>query len=66
MRRLLETCREYGVFDQDDDEAMALMGVVQRLPLRREAQTDPYNTDMVLEVDHSTDAWRGKLAPYED
>ena len=48
-RRLLETYRDHGVFDQDADEAMALMGEwYNGYRFAEEADTDLYNTDMVL------------------
>ncbi len=49
VRRLVETYREHGVFDQDVDEAMALMGEwYNGYRFAEEAETDLYNTDMVL------------------
>ena len=49
VRRLVETYRERGVFDQDVDEAMALMGEwYNGYRFARQADTDLYNTDMVL------------------
>ena len=49
VTRLLETCRDHGVFDQDVDEAMALMGEwYNGYRFAKAAETDLYNTDMVL------------------
>ena len=49
VRRLVETYREHGVFDQDADEAMALMGEwYNGYRFAEDADTDLYNTDMVL------------------
>ncbi len=49
VRRLVETYREHGVFDQDVDEAMALMGEwYNGYRFAKAADTDLYNTDMVL------------------
>ena len=49
VRRLVETYREHGVFDQDVDEAMALMGEwYNGYRFSEEAQADLYNSDMVL------------------
>ena len=49
VRRLVGTYREHGVFDQDVDEAMALMGEwYNGYRFAEEADTDLYNTDMVL------------------
>ena len=49
VRRLVETYREHGVFDQDVDAAMALMGEwYNGYRFAEEAETDLYNTDMVL------------------
>ena len=49
VRRLVETYREHGVFDQDVDEAMGLMGEwYNGYRFARNADTDLYNTDMVL------------------
>ena len=55
VRRLVETYREHGVFDQDVDEAMALMGEwYNGYRFAEEAETDLYNSDMVLYyLDHS-------------
>ena len=49
VRRLVETYRDHGVFDQDVDEAMALMGEwYNGYRFAKNADTDLYNTDMVL------------------
>ena len=49
VRRLVETYREHGVFDQDVDEAMALMGEwYNGYRFAKNADTDLYNSDMVL------------------
>ena len=49
VRRLVETYRDYGVFDQDVVEAMALMGEwYDGYRFSEEAETDLYNSDMVL------------------
>ena len=49
VRRLVEIYREHGVFDQDADEAMALMGEwYNGYRFAKAAETDLYNTDMVL------------------
>ena len=49
VRRLVETYRDHGVFDQDVDEAMALMGEwYNGYRFAEDADTDLYNTDMVL------------------
>ena len=49
VRRLVETYREHGVFDQEVDEAMALMGEwYNGYRFAEDADTDLYNTDMVL------------------
>ena len=49
VRRLVETYRDHGVFDQDVDEAMALMGEwYNGYRFAKAADTDLYNTDMVL------------------
>ena len=50
VRRLVETYREHGVLDQDVDEAMALMGEWYNgyRFAAEDADTDVYNTDMVL------------------
>ena len=49
VRRLVETYRDHGVFDQDVDEAMALMGEwYNGYRFSEEADTDLYHTDMVL------------------
>ena len=49
VRRLVEIYREHGVFDQDVDEAMALMGEwYNGYRFSEEAETDLYNSDMVL------------------
>ena len=55
VRRLVETYREHGVFDQDVDEAMALMGEwYNGYRFAEEAETGLYNSDMVLYyLDHS-------------
>ena len=55
VRRLVEIYREHGVFDQDVDEAMALMGEwYNGYRFAEEAETDLYNSDMVLYyLDHS-------------
>ena len=55
VRRLVEIYREAGVFDQDVDEAMALMGEwYNGYRFAEEAETDLYNSDMVLYyLDHS-------------
>ena len=49
VRRLVETYRDHGVFDQDVDAAMALMGEwYDGYRFATAAETDLYNTDMVL------------------
>ncbi len=49
VRRLVETYRDRGVLDQDVDEAMALMGEwYNGYRFSKAAETDLYNTDMVL------------------
>ena len=49
VRRLLETYRSVGVFDQDVDAALALMGEwYNGYRFAKGAETDLYNTDMVL------------------
>ena len=49
VRRLVDIYRGHGVFDQDVDEAMALMGEwYNGYRFARQADTDLYNTDMVL------------------
>ena len=49
VRHLVETYRDHGVFDQDVDEAMALMGQwYNGYRFAEEAETDLYNSDMVL------------------
>ena len=49
VRGLVETYREHGVLDQDVDEAMALMGEwYNGYRFSEDADTDLYNTDMVL------------------
>ena len=55
VRRLVDIYRGHGVFDQDVDEAMALMGEwYNGYRFAEEAETDLYNSDMVLYyLDHS-------------
>ena len=49
VRRLLATYRSVGVFDQDVDAALALMGEwYDGYRFAKGAETDLYNTDMVL------------------
>ena len=49
VRRLVEIYRGHGVLDQDADEAMALMGEwYNGYRFAKAADTDLYNTDMVL------------------
>ncbi|MDE0027018.1 MAG: AAA family ATPase, partial [Spirochaetaceae bacterium] len=49
VRGILETYRGHGVFDQDADEAMAVMGEwYNGYRFAKTAGTDLYNTDMVL------------------
>ena len=49
VRRLVETYRELGVFNQDVDTAMGIMGEwYNGYRFAEEAATDLYNTDMVL------------------
>ena len=49
VRRLVETYRDHGVFDQDADTAMVVMGQwYNGYRFAEEADTDLYNTDMVL------------------
>jgi len=49
VRGILETYRGHGVFDQDADEAMAVMGEwYNGYRFAKTASTDLYNTDMVL------------------
>ncbi len=49
VRRLVETYRDHGVFDQDVDAVMALMGEwYNGYRFAKNADVDLYNTDMVL------------------
>ena len=49
MRGILESYRDHGVFDQDVDEAMAVMGEwYNGYRFAEDAANDIYNTDMVL------------------
>ena len=49
VRHLVETYRELGVFNQDVDTAMGIMGEwYNGYRFAEEAETDLYNTDMVL------------------
>ena len=49
VRRLVETYRDHGVFDQDVDTAMGVMGQwYNGYRFATTAETDLYNTDMVL------------------
>ena len=49
VRRLVETYRDHGVLDQDVDTAMGIMGQwYDGYRFAEEADTDLYNTDMVL------------------
>ena len=49
VRRLAETYRELGVFNQDVETAMGIMGEwYNGYRFAKEAETDLYNTDMVL------------------
>jgi len=49
VRRLVETYRDHGVFDQDVDAAMALVGEwYDGYRFAKSAGVDLYNTDMVL------------------
>ena len=49
VRNLVETYRDLSLFNQDVDEAMALMGEwYNGYRFAEEAETDLYNTDMVL------------------
>ena len=49
VRRLVETYRDCGVFNQDVDTAMGVMGQwYNGYRFARQANTDLYNTDMVL------------------
>ncbi len=49
VRRLVETYRDHGVFDQDVDTAMGIMGEwYNGYRFSEDADTDLYNTDMVL------------------
>ena len=49
VRRLVETYRDCGVFDQDVDAAMGIMGDwYNGYRFAKAAETDLYNTDMVL------------------
>ena len=49
VRRLAETYRDHGVFNQDLDTAMGIMGQwYNGYRFAEEADTDLYNTDMVL------------------
>ena len=49
VRRLVATCRERAVFDQDVDTAMGIMGQwYNGYRFARAAETDLYNSDMVL------------------
>ena len=48
-RTVLETYRDHGVFDQDVDETMAVMGEwYNGYRFAEDVETDVYNTDMVL------------------
>ena len=55
VRRLVETYRDHGVLDQDVDTAMGIMGQwYDGYRFATTAETDVYNTDMVLYyLDHS-------------
>ena len=55
VRRLVETYRDHGVLDQDVDTAMGIMGQwYEGYRFATTAETDVYNTDMVLYyLDHS-------------
>ena len=55
VRRLVETYRDLGVFNQDVDTAMGIMGEwYNGHRFAKAAETDLYNTDMVLYfLDHS-------------
>jgi len=49
VRRLVETYRDLGVFDQDVDTAMRIMGEwYHGYRFAEDAETDLYHTDMVL------------------
>ena len=49
VRRLVETYRDHGVFDQDVEETLALMGEwYNGYRFAKTAEVDLYNTDMVL------------------
>ena len=49
VRTVLETYRDHGVFDQDVDETMAVMGEwYNGYRFAEDVETDVYNTDMVL------------------
>ena len=49
VRTVLETYRNHGVFDQDVDETMAVMGEwYNGYRFAEDVETDVYNTDMVL------------------
>ena len=49
VRHLVDTYRDLGVFNQDVDTAMGIMGEwYNGYRFAKEAQTDLYNTDMVL------------------
>ena len=49
VRRLVETYREHDVFDQDVDKAMGIMGQwYNGYRFSEDAETDLYNSDMVL------------------
>ena len=49
MRRLVETYQDLGVFNQGVDTAMGIMGQwYNGYRFAEEAETDLYNTDMVL------------------
>ena len=49
VRRLVETYRDHGVFNQDLDTAMGIMGEwYNGYRFAKAAETDLYNTDMVL------------------
>ncbi len=49
VRTVLETYRDHGVFDQDVDETMAMMGEwYNGYRFAEDVETDVYNTDMVL------------------
>ena len=61
VRSILETYRDHGVFDQDVDEALAVMSEwYNGYRFAKRAQQDVYNTDMVLYYLKASVPGRGK------